>query len=752
MANNVAVTTLEIRGTEKVATTMKELKEQIKSYRDELVVLGQAEDKDEKNKEQQIAVIERLQKATKLLSDVTNAHKKSLEGESKEIDIATASYRDLQSRLTELKKAYKDMTAAERDSQLGTDTLQSISQLDVKLKDLDAGMGVYSRNVGNYGKTFEESMDQARQSSGYVGQALGTLTGTLALMGVQNEGVIKTVTGLTLAMQVLSNEGFTKVVVKIKEWIVAKFASTAATQAETTATVAHATAMTADAAATTAATTATNGFKKALIATGIGAIVVAIGSLIAYWDELTEILGLSTDATKEETAALEAAREAAQKYRTDVGNAASASISQYAMLQAQYKSLRTEHEKRKWIEENAEAFNDLGISVKDLNSAEEAFISNTDAVIDGLVRRAVATAKQQQLTELAAKYIEEMMAAEEKMVSAGDKVLWVEGGVFKEGDPNYTMNPRSGRWEYTEQGAAAKNEESRNMVFRRANAVRLQMEELAEELATDFADIVLGGGTSSSGSGGGSTFYEQLSADFDDIEALIAAETELLGKQAQDELSLINYRMEAAEEEKMLRKERIDGLHEETMAVLESNQAQIESEKAKAAAKKEAMQQTITASVSIMNSLADILESNGQEDEKAARRAKGLRIASTTIETISGATSAFMSAFKSGIPAPFNMILATANASAVLATGMANIAKMKATPVNGGSSGGGVSTSASVTPPNIDTQLQSTRNVTSASEEELLNRMASPQKVYILQSDIEAANAQSKAQVQESSF
>jgi hypothetical protein len=42
--------------------------------------------------------------------------------------------------------------------------------------------------------------------------------------------------------------------------------------------------------------------------------------------------------------------------------------------------------------------------------------------------------------------------------------------------------------------------------------------------------------------------------------------------------------------------------------------------------------------------------------------------------------------------------------------------------------------------------------VTSATEEELLNRMASPQKVYILQSDIEAAGSVAKAQVTESSF
>ena len=66
MAENVAVTTLEIKGTEKVATTMKELKAQIQGYRDELVALGQVEDKNEAQMQEQVRVTEKLQKAAKM--------------------------------------------------------------------------------------------------------------------------------------------------------------------------------------------------------------------------------------------------------------------------------------------------------------------------------------------------------------------------------------------------------------------------------------------------------------------------------------------------------------------------------------------------------------------------------------------------------------------------------------------------------------------------------------------------------------
>ena len=41
------------------------------------------------------------------------------------------------------------------------------------------------------------------------------------------------------------------------------------------------------------------GFKKALISTGIGALVVALGALVANWDKVTKALGFATNEVKE---------------------------------------------------------------------------------------------------------------------------------------------------------------------------------------------------------------------------------------------------------------------------------------------------------------------------------------------------------------------------------------------------------------------------------------------------------------------
>lgn len=150
----------------------------------------------------------------------------------------------------------------------------------------------------------------------------------------------------------------------------------------------------------------------------------------------------------------------------------------------------------------------------------------------------------------------------------------------------------------------------------------------------------------------------------------------------------------------------------------------------------------------LLSSLADMYESDEKNAEKNAKKIKGLRIASATIDMLNGAITAFTSA--QSIPPPFGQIIGAANAAAVIAMGVANINKMKSTNPTGGAAAS--ATPVVVSPPSVDTSMQSVRNVTSASEEERLNRMASSQRVYILQSDIEAAGDQSKVQVAESSF
>lgn len=149
----------------------------------------------------------------------------------------------------------------------------------------------------------------------------------------------------------------------------------------------------------------------------------------------------------------------------------------------------------------------------------------------------------------------------------------------------------------------------------------------------------------------------------------------------------------------------------------------------------------------ILGNLADMYEANGENDKRAARKAKALRIASATIDTIQGAITAFTSAQSLGVP--LGPIVGAVNAAAVTTMGLANIAKIRSTNVDGGTAS---SAPAPVAAPRVDVAPQQTTLVQSASDEERLNKMLADQQVYILDSQLEANQGAREVRVRESSF
>lgn len=181
----------------------------------------------------------------------------------------------------------------------------------------------------------------------------------------------------------------------------------------------------------------------------------------------------------------------------------------------------------------------------------------------------------------------------------------------------------------------------------------------------------------------------------------------------------------------------------------------IRSEKEKQAQRKQVAMAGLATASGLFSALGDLIESDTEMSEKEARRAKNLKIASSTIDTIMGSIAAYMSAQE--LPFPANFIIGAANAATVLATGFASINKIKSQQVNkdNSSSVGSVSIpnqgGASVTPAVVaDTPVM--RSLTSASEEDRLNRMAKDQRVYLVYSDVQAAGRQVEVQDTESSF
>lgn len=170
-------------------------------------------------------------------------------------------------------------------------------------------------------------------------------------------------------------------------------------------------------------------------------------------------------------------------------------------------------------------------------------------------------------------------------------------------------------------------------------------------------------------------------------------------------------------------------------------------------AQKATLQGLASATSSILGSIADLYEADSEQSEAQANRIKALRIASATIETISGAVGAYMQSVAT-IPPPAGAIVGAIQAAAVTAAGMAQIAQIRNTKVSANAS------AAETTPvipaiqpaPSTPQDIPQVRSITSASEEDRLNRMADKQRVYILSSDIEASQNARRTQVAETSF
>ena len=185
-------------------------------------------------------------------------------------------------------------------------------------------------------------------------------------------------------------------------------------------------------------------------------------------------------------------------------------------------------------------------------------------------------------------------------------------------------------------------------------------------------------------------------------------------------------------------------LEEEATAEKIVRDEQVRMAKEAAQQKLASMQTYASGASGLLNSIADMMEEEGQS-------AKNLRIAAATIDMISGAVTAFSTAQQLGpIAGP---IVGAINAAAVVASGLANIAKIRATNVSKDAAPtSSAPAQATVSAPALETAVPTTTVINGARTETALNRASQPSRVYVVQSDIEAAAQDTRVQVAESSF
>jgi hypothetical protein len=94
-----------------------------------------------------------------------------------QIDANVTSYYHLSDALDDLRERYKSLVlAGQANTEEAARLRDAIVQLDARIKKVDAEVGQFQRNVGNYTKSFKDAMTEFLGASGKAGEAVLALT------------------------------------------------------------------------------------------------------------------------------------------------------------------------------------------------------------------------------------------------------------------------------------------------------------------------------------------------------------------------------------------------------------------------------------------------------------------------------------------------------------------------------------------------------------------------------------------------
>lgn len=99
-------------------------------------------------------------------------------------------------------------------------------------------------------------------------------------------------------------------------------------------------------------------------------------------------------------------------------------------LQFQWKELRTEAEKTKWLKDNQKEFQELGLAVDGVNDAEKILVTKTTAVVKAFTLRARAAAAQKLAAEKYEEYLKEEQELNEELRRTGTGAIDAQGNLL----------------------------------------------------------------------------------------------------------------------------------------------------------------------------------------------------------------------------------------------------------------------------------------------------------------------------------
>jgi hypothetical protein len=187
--------TIEIQGTKVAVDTTNQLREAMKKLQTEMGNVSDKELFDKMSKE-----ASKLKAELKSVTDQQRNFVREIEAGK----TGTGSYQQLNAELVKLNQNYKKLSETERNGKIGQETLKNIQGLQIQLKSIDASMGNFQRNVGNYQNAFTNAIGQIVPGVGNILESFKNVSTSASVAGgfittaFAGAAVISAVRGLSL--------------------------------------------------------------------------------------------------------------------------------------------------------------------------------------------------------------------------------------------------------------------------------------------------------------------------------------------------------------------------------------------------------------------------------------------------------------------------------------------------------------------------------------------------------------------------
>lgn len=432
-------------------------------------------------------------------------------------------------------------------------------------------------------------------------------------------------------------------------------------------------------------------FKKALIGTGLGALVVVLGSVIANWDEFSKSIGISTETLNRFGDIFKGVLNVVLKGIGGVGKAVS------RLLTGDFEGALSA------IKDGFSVVDNFNKGVAESVKEREEEIQKTEA-------KAAKERQDREEKERKDKEAKDKEAAEEAEKAAKEARQRAEDAL----DIRLEQNKR----------ADLSDKE------RLQNEINIENERLAlmEEGTLEYERQL--------------TKIHDLQEKLNKPDEKLKVEEDPTAKRLREEADA--YRESLKTQEELLSEKRalVQSYYEKGLIDEETYQTQMNQiAQQSAEANKQILQNKINASLDMADTFASLfsaIASNMDEtNKKQFEAAKAFNIASATISTITGAIDAYMGAQANPayqIVPGLAIAMGVIQAATVTAAGIAQIRKIASQKYEASSIGGSVSSTAvqsTVIPP-----VQYSQAVQGAQTERTISEQQTNTRVYVLESDI----------------